>query len=125
MWGILRRMVMVTSRDAFDATEELREAYTERIYRWLADNPESTDLDISVGTGITINTVPAARAKLFDEGRIKAMDKKVNELTGMKASSWSVMHGNPSSPVHRKMCDMCKGDGCTLCDNEGYHEVPL
>ena len=115
--------VTVTSRSAYENTDEIREAYTERIYRWLIANPSSTDLELAQGTGIPINAVPSSRAKLFNEGRIIDTGKKINDSTGMQATSWSVSRAPPSKPIHRKMCAMCAGDGCTLCGGEGYTEV--
>ena len=115
--------VTVTSRSAYENTEEIRELYTERIYTWLKDNPVSTDLDIAQGTGIPINAVPASRGNLFNNGRIIDTGKKINDSTGMQATSWSISRAPPTKPIHRKMCSMCEGKGCTLCNQEGYTEV--
>lgn len=111
------------SRENFRRSESSRENQTDIIYDYIAENPDCTDLEISLGTGIPINAVPSARLKLFNEGNIMPMGKKTNS-TGSQAIKWRVMIGGQKPTViDREECGFCAGGSstdCTWCDGTGF-----
>lgn len=118
------------SREAYRKTEDTRESYGERIYKYLMRNPDSSDLDISIGTGIKINAVSAPRAQLIRARRVYSESTKVNEETGMTVKAWRVTasegHGafNFAKSIEREQCPFCtekRSSDCTWCNGTGYY----
>jgi len=118
------------SKEAYNKIKDKRESHAERIYMYLMQNPDSTDLDISKGTGITINAVQAPRARLIHNRRVYSARDKVNEQTGMTAKAWRVKeiegHGafNKQEKLETTDCPFCVGNGkptssCGWCDGKG------
>ena len=101
------------------------ENYAEIIYKFIMDNPDSSDLNISEGTGIPINAVPAARAQLIKDRRIHSFKYKTNEKTGKSVRAWRIRNDVPKRNEVREPCPFCTGmnkpsANCTWCKGRGY-----
>ena len=62
----------------------------EKVLRFIRDNPDSTDLEISKRIGLSINNVTGRRNKLLNDGLIVESGVKPNIGSNKQAITWRI-----------------------------------
>lgn len=94
-----------------------------KVLDWLAQNPRSTDKELSVASGMNINAVTGRRNELARLGLVHSIGKRECNVTGRMAMEWAVANPRPSVTKIRGLklsgskrdslvaCPVCHGHG--------------